>query len=95
MCGGKVRETRRRVGGSRGLNYLMEYVHRLEQEQEQQEWRLTLGDATVDDAANDLLESYCYNPTQIIDGGSVFGGRDLPLTYWQTQPDTLCCTPID
>jgi dynamin-like GTPase MGM1, mitochondrial len=82
MCGEKVGEIRRRVGGSRRLNNLMNYVHRLEeQERERRVRRLALNDAAADDPPDELLESYRHNPAQVIDGGSVFGGRDLPLTY--------------
>ena len=96
MCGEKVGEIRRKVGGSRRLGSLMNYVRTLEiQEQERRERRLTLGDTAADDLSNDLPESYRYNPAQILDGAVVFSDCDLPLTRFLTQLDTPCCTPTD
>ena len=77
MCGEKVGEIRRRVGGSRRLNSLMNYVRSIEeQEQERREKRLALGNAAADDASDDLPESYRYNPAQILDGVFVFGDHN-------------------
>jgi hypothetical protein len=96
MCGEKIGEIRRKVGGSRRLNNLMNYVRSLEeQEQARRERRLALGDAAADVASDDLPESYRYNPAQILDGVFVFRDRGLSLTHWCAQPNMACCTLID
>lgn len=73
MCEGRLKEIRKRVGGSRRLNGLMSYVKTLEErEQERKAKRLLTSDSESPDAEDDdePLDSYKYNPAQLLDGES-------------------------
>ena len=67
MCETKLRDIRKKVGGSRRLSGLMSYVKSLEEkEREKKQRRLTLD--TADDEDDSTTESYRYPPAQILDG---------------------------
>ena len=70
MCEEKLKEIRKKVGGSRRLGSLMSYVRNLEEKEREKKSRLmkqaTAGaDEEIDDAP---LESYKYTPAQLVDG---------------------------
>lgn len=71
MCEVKLKEIRKKVGGSRRLNGLMGYVKELEEQaQERKNKRLSgEGEAPVDEEP----ESYRYPPAQILDGETHVG----------------------
>lgn len=73
MCETKVKEIRKRVGGSRRLSSLMTYVETLQEEQAERKARLLAAensDSGASDAANDSIETqdYRYTPAQLLDG---------------------------
>ena len=70
MCEEKLKEIRKKVGGSRRLGYLMSYVSDLEEkEREKKSRRMAQAAANVsEDIANIPLESYKYTPAQLVDG---------------------------
>ncbi len=79
-CQMKLKEITKKVGGSRRLNGLMNYVKRLEEEQKAKVAAATAsitgsgeeGPATnpVKDESDEIVkESYRYPPAQIVDGG--------------------------
>jgi len=68
MCETKLRDIRKKVGGSRRLSGLMSYVKSLEEkEREKKQRRLTVD---TDDEEDSTAESYRYPPAQILDGKS-------------------------
>ena len=72
MCEGKLKEIRKRVGGSRRLSSLMSYLKRLEeQEQERKARRLSVQTSESQDAGDneEPPDQYRYNPAQLLDGG--------------------------
>ena len=65
MCETKLREIRKKVGGSRRLNGLVAYVKTLEEEEkERKQRRSTMEVEEMDESP----ESYRYPPAQILDG---------------------------
>ncbi|KII84426.1 hypothetical protein PLICRDRAFT_46336 [Plicaturopsis crispa FD-325 SS-3] len=67
MCETKLKEIRKKVGGSRRLNGVMAYVRGLEErEKERKVRRLTAG-ADAEESAPEEPESYRYPPAQILD----------------------------
>lgn len=69
MCETKLRDIRKKVGGSRRLGGLISYVKTLEEkEKEKKQRRLTM-EVPEDDAEP---ESYRYPPAQILDGNILF-----------------------
>ena len=70
MCEEKLKEIRKKVGGSRRLGYLMSYVGDLEEkEREKKSRRRAQAAANVsEDTADIPLESYKYTPAQLLDG---------------------------
>ncbi|KZT57938.1 hypothetical protein CALCODRAFT_523823 [Calocera cornea HHB12733] len=71
MCQDKLVEIRKKVGGSRRLSNLLEYVRSLEEQERQRSLqriaRLKSGE-DVDDDRPLMLDSYRYSPAVIIDG---------------------------
>ena len=72
MCEGKLKELRKKVGGSRRLNNLMTYVRDLqEKDKERKKKRLIMAAAgDGEDISPVEEESYKYPPGQILDGMS-------------------------
>jgi dynamin-like GTPase MGM1, mitochondrial len=71
MCESKLKEIRRRVGGSRRLNGLMTYVKTLEErERERKAKRLLSSDPESPDAEDndESPDQYRYNSAQLLDG---------------------------
>ena len=71
MCEGKLKEIRKRVGGSRRLNSLISYVKTLEElEQDRKAKRLAASASESPDADDDdePPDQYRYNPAQVLDG---------------------------
>ncbi len=69
MCEEKVKEIRKKVGGSRRLNNLMGYVRSLE-EKERERQRRRVAQAAAGEEIEDGVseESYKYTPAQLVDG---------------------------
>ncbi|OCH93051.1 hypothetical protein OBBRIDRAFT_885805 [Obba rivulosa] len=69
MCEGKLKEIRKRIGGSRRLNSLVSYVHSLEEkERERKQRRLAAPDGEPPEPTADLNgDDYRYPPAQILD----------------------------
>lgn len=79
MCEGKLKDIRKRVGGSRRLNNLMGYVRELEErERERKKKRFESLGKSIDEAPSGPTaeESYKYPPGQILDGSS-FSSRHV------------------
>jgi dynamin-like GTPase MGM1, mitochondrial len=70
MCEEKLKEIRKKVGGSRRLGNLMSYVYDLEEkEREKKSRRIAQAAANVSEETADIpLESYKYTPAQLVDG---------------------------
>lgn len=69
MCEDKLREIRKRIGGSRKLNRVMEYVKQLEeQEKDRKRKRIESPD---EEPAETTVEDYRYSPASIVDGLSL------------------------
>jgi dynamin-like GTPase MGM1, mitochondrial len=70
MCEEKLKEIRKKVGGSRRLGNLMSYVRDLEEkEREKKNRRREQAAANVGEETADIpLESYKYTPAQLVDG---------------------------
>ena len=70
MCEEKLKEIRKKVGGSRRLGSLMSYVRDLEEkEREKKSRRIAQAAASASEATVDIpLESYKYTPAQLVDG---------------------------
>ncbi|EPQ54387.1 hypothetical protein GLOTRDRAFT_14077, partial [Gloeophyllum trabeum ATCC 11539] len=68
MCESKLKEIRKRVGGSRRLSGLMGYVKTLEQrEKERKARRLLTDDESPEDDSKSVADDYQYPPAQILD----------------------------
>lgn len=68
MCEDKLKEIRKRVGGSRRLTGLMTYVKGLE-EKESEKRRKRISGEDAEDASPDLsVDDYRYPPGQVLDG---------------------------
>lgn len=65
MCETKVKEIRKKVGGSRRLNGLMGYVKELEERAQEKKNKRLAGE---DEGPDEEPESYRYPPAQILDG---------------------------
>ena len=65
MCEVKLKEIRKKVGGSRRLNGLTSYVKELEERAQEQKNKRIAGE---DEAPAEEPESYRYPPAQILDG---------------------------
>ena len=65
MCESKLKDIRKKVGGSRRLNGLMGYVKELEEQTQERKNKRIAGE---DDAPTEEPESYRYPPAQILDG---------------------------
>jgi dynamin-like GTPase MGM1, mitochondrial len=76
MCETKLRDIRKKVGGSRRLSGLMSYVKSLEEKEREKKQRRLMMDTTADDE-DSATESYRYPPAQILDGK----GRYLYLIF--------------
>jgi hypothetical protein len=69
MCEEKLKEIRKKVGGSRRLNNLMGYVRDLEgKERERQKRRVAQAAAGEDTEDTVSEESYKYTPAQLVEG---------------------------
>ncbi len=72
MCEEKLKEIRKKVGGSRRLGNLMSYVRDLEEkEREKKSRRIAQAQAAAsasEEAIDIPLESYKYTPAQLVDG---------------------------
>jgi hypothetical protein len=70
MCEEKLKEIRKKVGGSRRLGSLMSYVRDLEEkEREKKSRRIKQATAGAGEEIDDApLESYKYTPAQLVDG---------------------------
>ena len=69
MCEEKLKDIRKKVGGSRRLNNLMGYVRDLEgKERERQKRRVAQAAAGEDTEDTTSEESYKYTPGQLVDG---------------------------
>ncbi len=70
MCEEKLKEIRQKVGGSRRLSNLMNYVRDLEEkEREKKSRRMAQAAAGASEEGVDIpLESYKYTPAQLVDG---------------------------
>ncbi|KAH7106350.1 P-loop containing nucleoside triphosphate hydrolase protein, partial [Auriculariales sp. MPI-PUGE-AT-0066] len=66
MCENKLRDIRKRIGGSRKLNRIVDYVKQLE-EQEKDRKRRRL-ENTEDAPVEPTVEEYRYSPASIVDG---------------------------
>ncbi|KAJ8509138.1 hypothetical protein ONZ45_g8655 [Pleurotus djamor] len=67
MCETKLKDIRKKVGGSRRLGGLVRYVQELE-EQEKVRKAKRIAAAGEDDTPDELPDSYRYPPAQILDG---------------------------
>jgi dynamin-like GTPase MGM1, mitochondrial len=76
MCETKLRDIRKKVGGSRRLSGLMSYVKSLEEKEREKKQRRLMMD-TTDDDEDSATDSYRYPPAQILDGK----GRYLYLIF--------------
>ncbi|KAG9315063.1 P-loop containing nucleoside triphosphate hydrolase protein [Chiua virens] len=65
MCDAKLKEIRKKVGGSRRLNGLMGYVKELEEQAQERKNKRMSGE---DEGPVEEPESYRYPPAQILDG---------------------------
>ncbi|KAJ7274479.1 P-loop containing nucleoside triphosphate hydrolase protein [Mycena haematopus] len=65
MCETKLRDIRKKVGGSRRLGGLVNYVKSLEEKEKEKKAKRLEG--TPDDSADQTPESYRYPPAQILD----------------------------
>ena len=89
MCEEKLKEIRKKVGGSRRLGNLMGYVRSLEEKERERQKRRAAQVAAgeeVEDAMSE--ESYKYTPAQLVDG--------MPSCTLLVKPcsclfSTLCC----
>jgi len=88
MCESKLKDIRKKVGGSRRLNNLLGYVRNLEGQAKERTNKRLAGD----DDAQDEPESYRYPPAQILDGE--IQRRLLGSMLTDLQPAMLCCTVI-
>lgn len=71
MCESKLKEIRKRVGGSRRLNSLMSYVktlEELEQDRKAKRSSASTSDSPDDNDDDEPPDQYRYNPAQLIDG---------------------------
>lgn len=70
MCEEKLKDIRKKVGGSRRLGSLMSYVRDLEEkEREKKSRRIAQAAASASEETVDMpLESYKYTPAQLVDG---------------------------
>jgi len=68
MCETKLKDIRKKVGGSRRLGGLINYVNSLEEKEKEKKTRRFEGEAAIDEA-DGSRESYRYPPAQILDGG--------------------------
>jgi dynamin-like GTPase MGM1, mitochondrial len=70
MCEGKLKEIRKKVGGSRRLSALMSYVKALEDREREKKVRRLANIESVSegDQTESNTESYRYPPAQILDG---------------------------
>jgi dynamin-like GTPase MGM1, mitochondrial len=69
MCESKLKEIKKKVGGGRRLNSLIDYVKTLEEKQKEKSLRLEAVDGQQQgDSGDTPLESYRYPPAQIMDG---------------------------
>ena len=69
MCETKLKEIKKKVGGGRRLNGLINYVKTLEEMQKEKSLRLEAADGEQQEDSDDMpLESYRYPPAQIMDG---------------------------
>ncbi|KAI0303771.1 P-loop containing nucleoside triphosphate hydrolase protein [Multifurca ochricompacta] len=78
MCEEKIKEIRKKVGGSRSLNNLMYYVRDLEEkEQERKKRRTAQMTAGEEIADTPLEESYKYPAAQLVDArhAALYSGR--------------------
>ncbi|OBZ72266.1 Protein msp1, mitochondrial [Grifola frondosa] len=78
MCGGKLVDIKKRVGGSRRLNGLISYVRELEEkEKERKQRRLNAGEDEAEPTADINGDDYRYPPAQILDArhAMLYGDR--------------------
>ena len=92
MCEEKLKDIRKKVGGSRRLGNLVSYVRDLEEKERERKSRrinqaIARGGEEIDDAP---LESYKYTPGQLVDGA--LSVHDLFWTLPHCYSSTPCCT---
>jgi hypothetical protein len=68
MCEEKLKEIRKKVGGSRRLNSLMSYVQDLEEMEREKKNRRAMAGAAAEEIDDAPLESYKYTAAQLVDG---------------------------
>ena len=69
MCEGKLKDIRKKVGGSRRLGMLMSYVKSLEEKEKEKKLRRLANLDDVPESTGDAPpESYRYPPAQVLDG---------------------------
>jgi dynamin-like GTPase MGM1, mitochondrial len=70
MCETKLKDIRKRVGGSRRLNGLMGYVKSLEEKEKERKTKRLTNDENAGEE-DETAESYRYPPAQIMDGRKI------------------------
>lgn len=81
MCEDKLKDIRKKVGGSRRLTNLVSYVKTLEEkEKERKQRRLVQPDAVDDDGPE--VEDYRYPTAQILDGACYYFDKGSYLTFY-------------
>ena len=83
MCEEKLKDIRKKVGGSRRLGSLMSYVRDLEEkEREKKSRRIAQAAASASEETVDMpLESYKYTPAQLVDGAFSMHIFSLPSVF--------------
>jgi len=77
MCETKLKDIRKKVGGSRRLTGLMSYVKTLEEKERDKKQRRLMTDLLEEEEPSP--EAYRYPPAQILDGESPSTSKYLPL----------------
>ena len=97
LCEEKVKEIRKRVGGSRRLSSLITYVKSLEEKEKQKKERLLKADFEAgegDDVPADF-DDYRYPPAHVLDGTTSIICSSYTASNIYRQHDTLCSTMSD
>ena len=68
MCEDKLKEIRKRVGGSRRLTGLMNYVKGLEEKEGERRRKRISGEDTEEASPDLSVDDYRYPPGQVLDG---------------------------
>lgn len=95
MCEEKLKDIRKKVGGSRRLGGLMAYAKTLEEKERERKLRRLTAD--VAEEVEDTPESYRYPPAQIIDGqchAPLFSVSVRSLSLVCLQPAMRCSIVI-